>query len=285
MTALALSFDRFTWFSGLSVYFAVSQNVYFGWFWFYDFQAKPSPYLSSFDSWFCCRFQDSVLRIYTPEEVVVQCSVTNLCVLITNSFYLTLLVLCAVYTFKTRKLPKQFRETKGLALTIYSAATLHLIILSVVCTMDEQNLVRGRAVKLSHPLAASVVLFPIFLPKLYSVIYRKKKMVNKIERKKCSFGNVVTDGCSLRISQSTPVLLRRRIDSGTSSLHLAGVPDDSTRSNDESLATLSEDSRSKSTDTLRSNIGMLDRYISRIKPNRKPERRDHANHSIYSTWL
>ena len=110
-------------------------------------------------------------------------------------------------------------------------------------------------------------------------------MVNKIERKKCSFGNVVTDGCSLRISQSTPVLLRRRIDSGTSSLHLAGVPDDSTRSNDESLATLSEDSRSKSTDTLRSNIGMLDRYISRNKPNRKPERRDHANHSIYSTWL
>ena len=222
----------------------------------------------------------------------MQCSVTDLCVLITNSFYLTLLVLCAVYTFKTRKLPKQFRETKGLALTIYSAATLHLIVVSIVCTMDEQNLVRGRAVKLSHPLAASVVLFPIFLPKLYSVICRKEKMVSKIGRKKYSFGNVVTDGCSLRVSQSTPDLLRRRLDSATSNLHLAGVPDDSNRSHAESLATLSEDSRATSTDTLRSNIGMLDRYISTNELNRRAERsgprsvlENHANHSIYSTWL
>lgn len=252
---------------------------------------KTSPYWYSFDSWFCFRYQDSVLRIYTPEQVVVQCSVTDLCVLITNSFYLTLLVLCGVYTFKTRKLPKQFRETKGLAFTIYLAATLHLIVLSIVCTMDEQNLVRGRAVKLSHPLAASVVLFPIFLPKLHSVICRKEKMVNKIERNKYLSGNVVTDGCLLRMSQSTPDLLRRRLDSATNNLHLEGLPGNSNRSHVESLATLVEDSRTTSIDTLRSNIGMLDRSISANELNKRVERSDrsllenYANHSIYSTWL
>lgn len=216
----------------------------------------------------------------------MQCSVTDLCVLITNSFYLTLLVLCAVYTFKTRKLPKQFRETKGLAFTVYLAATLHLIVLSIVCTMDEQNLVRGRAVKLSHPLAASVVLFPIFLPKLYSIIGHKEKMVNKIERKKYSFGNVVTDGCSLRKSQSTPDFLRRRLDSATNVLHLEGSPDNSNRSHTESLATFSEDSRVTFTDTLRSNVGLLDRYISTNELTKRAERRDrYINHSHYSTWL
>ena len=217
----------------------------------------------------------------------MQCSVTDLCVLITNSFYLTLLVLCAVYTFKTRKLPKQFSETKGLAFTIYLAATLHLIVLSIVCTMDEQDLVRGRAVKLSHPLAASVALFPIFLPKLYSVIFRKKKIINKIERKKFSFGDV-TDGCSLRISQSTAELLRRRHDSDTNVVHSEG---NSNRSHAESIATLSEDSRATFTDTSASNIGILDRYTSTNELTRRAERGDrsvldhYANHSIYSTWL
>lgn len=235
------------------------------------------------------------MKIYTPEQVVVQCSVTDLCVLITNSFYLALLVLCAVYTFKTRKLPKQFRETKGLALAIYLAATLHLIVLSIVCTMDEQNLVRGRAVKLSHPLAASAVLFPIFLPKLYSVICRKEKIVNKIQRKKYSAGNVVTDGFSLPISQSSPDLLRRRLDSA-SNLHSGELPEDSNRSHAESLATLSEDSRSCATctDTLRSNIGLLDRFMSTNVTNELSRRAEgsarsvyenYTNHSIYSTWL
>ena len=217
----------------------------------------------------------------------MQCSVTDLRVMITNSLYLTLLGLCAVYTFKTRKLPKQFRETKGLAFTIYLAATLHLIVLSIVCTMDEQDLARGRAVKLSHPLAASVVLFPIFLPKLHSVICRKEK----IKRKKYSSGNVTADGCSLRKSQSTPDLLRRRLDSASKTLHLEGLPGNSNRSHAESLATLSEDSRATSNDTLRNNIGMLDLYISTNELNRIVERSDrsllenYANHSIYSTWL
>lgn len=115
--------------------------------------------------------------------------------------------------------------------------------------MDETNLVRGRAVNLSHPLAASVVLFPIFLPKLYSVICRKEKMVNKIKRKNYSFGNVVTDGCSIRISQSTPDLLRRRLDSATNVLHLDRLPGNSNRSHAESFTTLSEDSRATLTDT------------------------------------
>ena len=117
-------------------------------------------------------------KIYTPDEVVVQCNITRLNVAITNSFYLSLLALCAVYTFKTRKLPKQFRETKGLALAIYLAATIHLIVLSIVCTMEDQNLIRGRAVILSQPLAASAIFFPVYLPKLYSVVFRKEKIVS-----------------------------------------------------------------------------------------------------------
>ena len=231
------------------------------------------------------------MRIYAPEEVIIQCSVTDECVLITNLFYLTLLGFCAVYTFKTRKLPKQFRETKGLALAIYLAATLHLIVLSIVCTMDEQSLIRGRAVRLSHPLIASAVLFPIFSPKLCSIIFRKENMTNKLQRAKESTGNVAkdyADGFWLRKSQSTPDLLRRRSD-GTNNLPFAEYPEHSSRSHTESLATLSEDSRSRatSTDTLRSNFGLLDRG----ELNRRGEydtRRVHENnlnHSIYSTWL
>ena len=235
------------------------------------------------------------MTIYTLEEVIIQCSVTDECVLITNLFYLTLLALCAVYTFKTRKLPKQFRETKGLAIAIYLAATLHLIVVSIVCTMDEQSLIRGRAVRLSHPLVASAVLFPIFAPKLYSIIFRKVNIVNKLQRAKESSGNVAknyVDGLWLRMSQSTPDLLRRRSD-GTINLPFGEYPEDSNRSHAESLATLSEDSRSRatSTDTLRSNFGLLDRAISTGVLKRRGEddtRRVHEynfNHSIYSTWL
>lgn len=227
--------------------------------------------------------------------MVVQCNVTDVCALITNLLYLTLLALCAVYTFKTRKLPKQFRETKGLALSIYLAATLHLIVLSIVCIMDKQSLIRGRAVTLSHPLVASAVFFPIFSPKLYSVIFRKERIVTKIQRKNDSSGNVAkdyADGIWLRISQSTPDLLRRRPD-GTSNLPLGEFPEDSNRSHAESLATLSEDSRSRatSTDTLRSNIGLLDRRTSTSELNRRregeasPMHENNSNHSIYTTWL
>ena len=238
-----------------------------------------------------------MLRINTPEQVVLQCNISNLCVVITNSFYLTLLSLCAVYTFKTRKLPKQFKETKGLALAIYAAATLHLIVLSVVCTMDSQNLIRGRTVMLTHPLAASAVLFPIFSPKLYSIVFRKEMTIKQLRKRKASSGNILKEDSNgfflLRMSQSTPDLLRRRPDSAIN-LHLGLFPEDvSTRNHAESLATLSDDSRSRatSTDTLRSNPGWLDRCIMIAEVTRREERDAHttserkSSHSFYSTWL
>lgn len=241
---------------------------------------------------FCFRYHDNVLKIYTANEVIVQCNVTELSVAITNTFYLTLLSLCAVYTFKTRKLPKQFRETKGLALAIYLAATIHLIVLSIVCTMDNQSLIRGRLVILSHPLAASAVLFPLYLPKLYSVAFREeKKIVHRMARKKASAGNDDNDGVALRMSQSTPDLLRRRLETDTGNNRHLGVPAEGLiRNHAESLATLSDDSRSPatSTDTLPSN-----RCFSTGEISRRGEERDtdssyadnRSSYSVYSTWL
>ena len=233
-----------------------------------------------------------MLKIYTPDQVVVQCHVTELSVGITNSFYLTLLTLCAVYTFKTRKLPKQFRETKGLGLAIYLAATIHLIVLSIVCTMDEQSLVRGRVAMLSQPLAASAVLFPIYLPKFYSVVFRKEKIVYSMAKYKISSGNSRKDdthGDSRRMSQSTPDLLRRRIDTANTS-NFGMLTEGLTRSHAESSATFSEDTRSRasSTETLPSN-----RYLSKGELNRRGEERgtgpsfaeNKSGYSIYSTWL
>ena len=228
--------------------------------------------------------------------MVIQCHVTELSVGITNSFYLLLLALCAVYTFKTRKLPKQFRETKGLALAINLDATNHLIVLSIVCTMDEQSLIRGRVVILSHPLAASAVLFPIYLPKFYSVVFRKEKIVYSMTKNKTSSGNSRkgdTNGVSWRMSQSTPDLLRRRADIANTSnfgLLTEGSAEGLSRSHAESSATLSEDSRSRttSTDTLPSN-----RYLSTGELNGRGEERgtgssyaeNKSGYSVYSTWL
>jgi len=209
--------------------------------------------------------------------------VTDLSVAITNTFYLSLLAVCAVYTFKTRKLPKQFRETKGLSLAIYLAATIHLIVLSIVSTMDEQSLIRGRAFMLSHPLAASAVLFSIYLPKLYSVVFPRKNIVCKMAKNKTLSGNAGrddTDGVSLRLSHSTPDLLRRRADTANTR-HLGVLTEGLTHS---------EDSRSRttSTDTLPSN-----RCFSTGELNRRVEERDNdlrydeneSNYSVYSTWL
>ena len=180
---------------------------------------------------------------------------------VTNSFHLSLLALCGVYTFKTRKLPKQFKETKSLGLAIYTAATLHLIVLSVVCTMNSQNLIRGRVVRLSHPLAASAVLFPLFSAKLYSIIFRAEKMVKQPPKRKP--GDIpqryANSSLLLRMNQSTPDLLRRRPEN-VFNLHLGSFPED-VRSYTGSLATVSDDARSRATsiDTLRSNSGWLDR--------------------------
>lgn len=217
---------------------------------------------------------------------------TDLSVAITNTFYLSLLAVCAVYTFKTRKLPKQFRETKGLSLAIYLAATIHLIVLSIVCTMDEQSLIRGRAFMLSHPVAASAVLFSIYLPKLYSVVFPRKNVVYKMAKNKTLSGNAGrddTDGVSLRLSHSTPDLLRRRADTANTR-HLGVLTEGLIRSHAESSVTLSEDSRSRatSTDTLPSN-----RCFSTGELNRRVEERDsdlrcdenESNYPVYSTWL
>ena len=241
-----------------------------------------------FSSFF--RYQQNVSKIYTLDEVVVQCNITRLNVAITNSFYLSLLALCAVYTFKTRKLPKQFRETKGLALAIYLAATIHLIVLSIVCTMDYQNLIRGRAIILSQPLAASAIFFPVYLPKLYSVVFRKEKIVSmsKHDNSPGKGKKHSSQGVSLRLRRSTLKLLQRRNDTGATR-HLGVQTDELILSHCESLATLSEDSRSRttSTETLPSN-----RCLSITEQSRREERCDGPSYnentsgsSVYSTWL
>ena len=121
-------------------------------------------------------------------------------------------------------------------------------------------------------------------------------MVTKIQGKNYSSGNVAkdyTDGFFwLRRGQSTPDLLRRRPD-GTSNLHFGELTESSNRNKAESIATLSDDSRSRatSTDTLRSNIALLDRCIStgelkrRGEGDARPMHENTSNHSIYSTWL
>lgn len=235
-----------------------------------------------------------MFRIYTPKEVVVQCRVPVMNVVLTNSFYLTLLALCAVYTFKTRKLPKQFRETKASTLAIYLAATIHVIVLLIVCTMDEQNLLRGRASTLSHPLAASAVLFPICSPKIYNVVFREeRKLICYLTKSKRLLKNSrnwdEAVGVSLRKCNSTPDLLRRR--AGTeSNLQLGVLIDGLIRNHAVSLATFPEDSRSRatSTDTLSSN-----RCFSGNNRNGGGENKDfdpshtvkELSNSVYSTWL
>ena len=241
-----------------------------------------------FSSFF--RYQQNLSKIYTPDEVVVQCNITRLNVAITNSFYLSLLALCAVYTFKTRKLPKHFRETKGLALAIYLAGTIHLIVLSIVCTMGDQNLIRGRAVILSQPLAASAIFFPVYLPKLYSVVFRKETIVSmtKHDNSPGKGKKRSSQGFSLRLSRSTLKLLQRRNGTVTTR-HLGVQTDELILSHCESLATLSEDSRSRatSTETLPSN-----QCLSITEQSRREERCDGPSYnentsgsSVYSTWL
>ena len=162
------------------------------------------------------------------------------------------------------KLPKQFRETKRLI--FHNVFSCH------------------RAVKLRHPFEASVVFLPIFLPKLYIVICRKEQIVNG-KWKCCYRWSLVTN------KSINSCLLLRRLDSATNNLLLEGLPSNSNRSHAEPLATLAEDSRVTSTDTLRRNIGMLDRCISANEVKRRAGRSDRsvlencANHSIYSTWL
>ena len=235
------------------------------------------------------------MRIYSAKEVIVQCNISNPHVVVTNSFYLSLLALCGVYTFKTRKLPKQFKETKSLGLAIYTAATLHLIVLSVVCTMNSQNLIRGRVVRLSYPLAASAVLFPLFSAKLYSIIFRAEKMVKQLPKRKPRAGDIpkryANSSLLLRMNQSTPDLLRRRPEN-VFNLHLGSFPED-VRSYAGSLATVSDDARSRATsiDTLRSNSGWLDRCLTLGEVTRRGDRdsqlknEKNYDHSFYSTWL
>lgn len=235
------------------------------------------------------------MRIYSAKEVIVQCNISNPHVVVSNSFYLSLLALCGVYTFKTRKLPKQFKETKSLGLAIYTAATLHLIVLSVVCTMNSQNLIRGRVVRLSHPLAASAVLFPLFSAKLYTIIFRAEKMVKQLPKRKPRAGDIpqryANSSLLLRMNQSTPDLLRRRPEY-VFNLHLGSFPED-VRSYAGSLATVSDDARSRATsiDTLRSNSGWLDRCLTLGEVTRRGDRdsqlknEKNYDHSFYSTWL
>ena len=110
------------------------------------------------------------MAIYTDEAVVIQCKVLTTEHTMAVAINLTLLSLCAFYTFKTRKVPKQFRQTREMGVAVYGTATVLLVTLATIWNFDGPHVIRGRVMCTCKPVLSLLVLVPIFFPKIYGVL-------------------------------------------------------------------------------------------------------------------
>lgn len=92
------------------------------------------------------------------------------------AYNLTLVFLCAVFAFKTRKLPDNFNESRFMSMCVTTTLVIWLAFIPTFLTSSRQyikTLLLTVALLLNH----SVALLFLFLTKLYAVIYLEDESV------------------------------------------------------------------------------------------------------------
>ena len=114
----------------------------------------------------------------TDTSVYLDCSISDMDFGLSQVYNFILICMCTVYAFKTRKIPNNFNEAKFIAFAMYSSCVMWLAFFAVFY-MDQTHRQKPVILCISVPLIAFVLLFCMYGPKVYIIIFRPHRNVRK----------------------------------------------------------------------------------------------------------
>lgn len=120
--------------------------------------------------------QPAVIPTYpSPAEKVLVCfGMLGTGTLVPLIYPFLLLLLCAIYAFKTRKTPEGFNETRLIAFTSYTTFIIWLAFTPLQCIIEDFAM-RAFVQSIALCLTSYVCLACIFVPKIYVCLCRPQK--------------------------------------------------------------------------------------------------------------
>ncbi|KAM3725965.1 putative metabotropic glutamate receptor [Dirofilaria immitis] len=115
----------------------------------------------------------------TRDQIVLKCNVPDHHFLYSLAYDAALIMLCTVYTIKTRKVPENFNETRFIAFTMYTTCVLWLSWIFFFFGTGSDFQIQTTSLCMSISMSANVALACIFLPKIWIILFEKHKNMHK----------------------------------------------------------------------------------------------------------
>ncbi|XP_022098847.1 metabotropic glutamate receptor 7-like isoform X2 [Acanthaster planci] len=109
-------------------------------------------------------------------QVILECAVTDLSLVLSLSYAMVLIVMCTLYAFKTRKMPENFNEAKFIAFAMYTTCVVWVAFIPIyIGTSSTDYKIQQTLLCLCFIVSATVTLGCIFVPKIYIVMFAPQK--------------------------------------------------------------------------------------------------------------
>ncbi|BFZ06211.1 hypothetical protein BsWGS_09250 [Bradybaena similaris] len=133
-----------------------------------------------------------------PSEKMVElsCDMTLPGIVSFLAYNLVLVCACAMFAFKTRRLPDNFNESRFISMCVYTTLVIWLAFIPTYFTASMES-IRGLLLSVALLLNHTVAVIFLFLPKLYAIRYMATECLNN---HKLHTGDThIASGCSNRV--------------------------------------------------------------------------------------
>jgi hypothetical protein len=174
----------------------------------------------------CFLNEPEITEVIYPQRNIafLQCFSSIKSVVGPLGYNMFLILLCTIYSIKTRNLPENFNEAKFIGLSMYTTCVIWLAFIPLYFTSDYKVI----TLSLSTSFSATVLIMFLFLPKVYIILFKPEKntrssfVTNKEIR--CHYGN------NFRTTQKYPLNKKSKyLD--LDDLRLKRIPSNSNQSN------------------------------------------------------
>ncbi|CAG5117675.1 unnamed protein product, partial [Candidula unifasciata] len=108
--------------------------------------------------------------VRTEKVVELSCDMTLPGLASFLAYNLVLVCACAMFAFKTRKLPDNFNESRFISMTVYTTLVIWLAFIPTYFTASRE-IIRGLLLSVALLLNHTVAVLFLFLPKIYAIRY------------------------------------------------------------------------------------------------------------------
>lgn len=113
----------------------------------------------------------------TEKMVELSCDMTLPGIMSFLAYNLLLVCACAMFAFKTRRLPDNFNESRFISMCVYTTLVIWLAFIPTYFTAS-MEFIRGLLLSVALLLNHTVAVIFLFLPKLYAIRYVASACLN-----------------------------------------------------------------------------------------------------------